>query len=153
MTSRSVITDGVSSIHSPRRIIAGFEVSYTKHAVIQFGTYVQTHEDHTNDMSRRTMGAICLGPTGNLQGEHWFMSLTSGVRVRRNSWTKMPMLAEVIDRVNAISLRQKMPTKITYANRYGQEIEDTIDEQQYDSSDDKSSFAPSDNDSSSYDSD
>ena len=81
------------------------------------------------------------------------MSLTSGARVRQHSWTKMPMPAEVINRVNAIGLRQKMPTKLTYANRYGQEIEDTIDELQYDSSDDESSFAPSDSDSSSFDSD
>ena len=70
--------DGVSSAHSPRRLIAGYEVSYKKHAVIKFGTHVQTHENHANDMSQRTIGAICLGPTGNQQGGHWFMSLTSG---------------------------------------------------------------------------
>ena len=63
------------------------------------------------------------------------------------------MPAEVIDRINAIGMRQKMTTKLTYANRYGQEIEDTIDELQYDSSDDESSYTPSDDDSSTYDSD
>ena len=37
-----------------------------------------------------------------------------------------------------------MPTKLTYANRYGREIEDTLDEVgQYDDSDEESSYAPS----------
>ena len=62
--------DGISSIHSPRRIMVGYEVSYTKHVRILFGAYVQTHESHSNDMSNWTMGAICLGPTGNRQDGH-----------------------------------------------------------------------------------
>ena len=149
--------DGVSSRHSPRRIMVGYEISYTKHVKIPFGAYVQTHESHSNDMSQRTMGAICLGPTGNQQGGHWFLSLTSGSRVRRNRWTPMPMPQEVVSRVNAIGLRQKMPTKITYANRYGNEIEDTLENigHEYDSDDD-SSYASSDSEDSSdseYDSD
>ena len=42
-----------------------------------------------------------------------------------------------------------MPNKVTYANRYGQEIEDTINELEYDSSDDDdSSYSSSDNHSS-----
>ena len=137
--------------------MVGYEVSYVKHVRIPYGAYVQTHESHSNDMSQRTMGAICLGPTGNRQGGHWFLSLTSGSRVRRNHWTAMPMPQDVIARVNAIGLRQKMPTKITYANRYGNEIEDTIDEISHDySSDDDSTYASSSDEGSSdsdYDSD
>ena len=82
-----------------------------------------------------------MGPAGNQQGEDWFMSLTSGSRIRRNHWTKIPMSSEVIARVNVIGVRQKMPTKITYANRYGHEIEGTIDELGHDSSDDDSSYS------------
>merc|ERR1712025_1329936 len=106
--------------------MTGREISYDKHAVAQFGSYAQTHEEHSKDMSQRTLGAICLGPTGNQQGGHWFFSLTSGARIRRHKWTPMPMPREVINRVNSIALRQKMPTKLTYANRYGHEIEDTV---------------------------
>ena len=58
----------------PHRIRAHFD----KHAILEFGSYVQTHEEHTNDMSHCTLGAVCLGPTGNRQGGHWFMSLSSG---------------------------------------------------------------------------
>ena len=149
--------DGVSSQHSPRRIMVGYEVSYTKHVRLPYGAYVQTHENHSNDMSQRTMGAICLGPTGNRQGGHWFLSLTSGSRVRRNHWTDMPMPQDVIARVNAIGLRQKMPSKITYANRYGNEIEDTLEQISHDyDSDDDSTYASTNDDNSSdssYDSD
>ena len=142
--------DGVSSQHSPRRIMVGYEVTYKRHVRIPFGAYVQTHESHSNDMSQRTMGAICLGPTGNRQGGHWFLSLTSGSRVRRNHWVAIHTPQDVVARVNAIGLRQKMPIKITYANRYGNEIEDTLEDidREYDSDDD-SSYASSDDEHSS----
>jgi hypothetical protein len=63
--------------YTPRYIMTGQQLSFSKHAVIEFGAYIQTHEEHTNDMDQRTMGCICLGPTGNQQGVHWFMSLSS----------------------------------------------------------------------------
>ena len=30
--------------------------------VLKYGAYVQTHEEHTNDMTQQTLEAICLGP-------------------------------------------------------------------------------------------
>ena len=36
------------------------------------------------------------------------------------------MPTKVIACVNTIGARQKMPKKLTYANRYGNEIEDTL---------------------------
>ena len=59
------------------------------------------------------------------------------------------MPAEVIARVNTIGARQKMPTKLTYANRYGNEIEDTLNEFNVESSDDDSSYTTSDTNSNS----
>ena len=87
---------------------------------------MQTHENHSSDMSQRVVGAICLGPTGNQQGSYWFMSLVSGACMRRNHWIKLPMPTKVIACVNTIGATQKMPKKLTYANRYGNEIEDTL---------------------------
>lgn len=82
--------------------MTGQDLSFKKHAALEFGSYTQTHEEHTNNMDQRTMGSICLGPTGNIQGGHWFMSLTSGDRVVRHRWTELPMPQEVIARVSAI---------------------------------------------------
>ena len=78
------------------------------------------------------------------------MSLTSGSCIQRNNWTEMPAPSEVIARVNAIGTKKIMPTKLTYANRYGHEIEDTIHELEYNSSDDDDSSYSS---SGSYNSD
>jgi hypothetical protein len=60
--------DGVSTITSPRAIIAGLQLNYAKHCQLEFGDYAQTHEEHNNSMATRTTGAIALCPTGNEQG-------------------------------------------------------------------------------------
>jgi hypothetical protein len=73
--------DGATQKYSPCYIMTGQHLSFAKHAVIEFGAYVQTHKEHTNEMGQHTMGCICLGPPGNRQGAHWFMSLSSGERV------------------------------------------------------------------------
>ncbi|KAG7345084.1 hypothetical protein IV203_032615 [Nitzschia inconspicua] len=88
--------DSVSDVHSLRYLLVGRELTYDKHVRLEFGSYVQTHEDHTNDMRQRTLGAICLGPMGNSQGGHYFMSLTSGERIIRHRWTPLPMPEEAI---------------------------------------------------------
>ena len=73
------------------------------------------------------MGAICLGPTGNAQGGHWFLSLTSGSHIIRHRWTSLPMPQEVFHCITQISRAQGMPSRITYANRRGDEISDHLE--------------------------
>ena len=118
--------DRVSSVHSPHFLLTGRDLSFDKHAVLEFGPYVQTHEEHSNRMEPWTIGAICLGPTGNAQGGHWFFSLTSGCHVVRHCWTALPMPQEVILRVSQIGHAQGMPSCITYANRWGNEMSDRL---------------------------
>ena len=43
-------SDGISSSQSPRYFLTERELEYDKHAVLEFGQYVQTHEEHINDM-------------------------------------------------------------------------------------------------------
>ena len=64
------VQDGISTEHSPQYIMTGQELEWKKHAVMEFGAYAQCHEEHTNQMTPRTIGAVCLGPTGNVQGGH-----------------------------------------------------------------------------------
>ena len=111
-----------------RYLITGCELNADTHAVIEFGSYVQTHEEHTNNMNDRTLAGICLGPTGNDQGGHWFLSLTSGSRVMGYKWTELPMPNMVIDRVTQMGQNQNMPPTITYANRMGDEVRDRIED-------------------------
>ena len=55
--------------------MTGQELQYDLHVCLEFGKYIQIHEEHTNEMYEYTLGAICLGPTRNSQGGHWFIGL------------------------------------------------------------------------------
>ncbi len=65
---------------------------------LPFGAYTQVHDDLniTNTMDPRTAGAINLGPTGNVQGAHRFLSLTTGDLIIRWKWTELPTPLEVV---------------------------------------------------------
>jgi hypothetical protein len=70
-------------------------------------------------MRPRTIGAICLGPSGNEQGGHYFMSLATGRRIIHDRWTELPMPKEAITRVNQLGHQPKMPKTLTFADRFG----------------------------------
>ena len=120
--------DGVSSVHSPCFLLTGRELSFDKHAMLEIGSFVQTHEEHSNGMEPRTMGAICLGPTGNAQGGHWFLSPTSRSHIICHCWTPLPMPQEVVHHSTQIGHAQGMPSRITYANRRGDEISNRLED-------------------------
>jgi hypothetical protein len=75
-------SSGVSKTYSPRTIMTGTTLDYSKHCKLTFGAYVETHEENnpTNNMKERTRAAICLGPTTNFQGSYKFLCLRTGRR-------------------------------------------------------------------------
>ena len=75
--------DSVSSTHSPRYLLTGHELEYPLHVRLEFGEYVQTHEKHGNRMTDRTLGAICLGPNGNSQGDT-ILCESTGARITQD---------------------------------------------------------------------
>jgi len=83
-------SDGISKSLSPRAIVTGQHIDYVKHCKLEFGDYVQTHDEHDNSLAPRTTGAIALHLTGNVQGAYYFMSLTTGQKIRRYRWTSFP---------------------------------------------------------------
>jgi hypothetical protein len=141
--------DGVSRNINPRELITGIKIDYSKHINAEFGEYVQVHEEHNNTMKTRTTGAIATKPNGNAQGGHWFYSLTTGRMLDRRRWTSLPMLSDVIDRIN--TLAQKCPVGMNFTNmRNAAAYDGYDDEEDYDSdndSDDDSDY-DSDNDES-----
>ena len=60
---------------SPRTIITGGTINFTKHCKHESGAYVQTHEATDNIMAPRTIGALALRPTGNKQGGWFYLSI------------------------------------------------------------------------------
>jgi hypothetical protein len=95
---------------------------------MEFGAYAQTHETHTNDMQARTIGAICLGPSGNEQGGHYFMSLATGECIIRHRWTPLPLPADAATRVSDLGRQQAMPRNLTFADRFGSLVPGTLDD-------------------------
>jgi hypothetical protein len=70
--------DGVSDTLSPLTIMTG-NPNPDYHAMkIEFGLYIQVFEENslTNNNKLQTTGAIAL-PTGNAQGDYYFMSLST----------------------------------------------------------------------------
>ena len=95
--------EGISNSLSPRTIITGSKVDYLKHCKLEFGEYVQVHEQHDNTLATRTVGAIALRPNGNAQGSHMFYSLNTGKILIRNQWTCLPMPREVMLRIHELA--------------------------------------------------
>ena len=90
----------------------------------QKGAYTQVHEEAlpSNSQVARTVGAICLGPTGNQQGGYKFFNLRTGKRITRHKWTALPMPHDVIARVNNIGQSQGQPSLLTFQDRHGNPI-------------------------------
>lgn len=86
----------------PKELLTGRKLDFQKDCLLKFGAYVQVHEDDmiTNTMKERTLGAIALGPAGNVQGSYNFLSLKTWKVVKRRAWTTLPMPTHVIELVN-----------------------------------------------------
>ena len=105
---------GISAYLSPYTLMNGRNIDYNKHLKFPFGAYVQVNNDTTNTLAPRTLGAIYVAPTENLQGGHVVMDLNTGKFITRQTVTKIPMTQLVIDRLNAMAAQQGIKSlKIT----------------------------------------
>jgi hypothetical protein len=93
---------GVSEIYSPRKIILGHELDFTKHCITPFGSYLKAHDDPTitNTMHLCTFPGIFLGPTGNRQGTHKVFDINTGAVKKPCTVTLLPMTDRVTKVVN-----------------------------------------------------
>ena len=64
-----------------------------------------------------------LGPSGNVQGAHKFLLLTTMKVITRRAWNLLPMPTGVIERVHMIARDQ--PSLLTFTDLQGHEIGDT----------------------------
>ena len=119
-----LLHDGISDMVSPQALLMGFDLDYHKHCHLQFGAYIQTHEEHDNSMQSHTTGAIALCPTGNHQGGYYFMSLISGHWLIHNHWMELPLPQDVINCINALSHQSQAQHDFSFAWRHGSLIID-----------------------------
>jgi hypothetical protein len=79
--------------------------------------------DLPNTLEPRTNWAICMGPTGNLQGSYKFLLLATGKKVTRRRFTEMPITEAVIRQVEARAVKDGAVKGINFKNRKGEEYE------------------------------
>jgi hypothetical protein len=136
-------SDGISTTLSPRALVTGQQLDFNKHCKLEFGAYVQTHEQHDNSMDSRTIGAIALRPTGNAQGGYFFMSLVTGRRITRRCWTApLPMPQDVIDRVNMLAQQQNVNRGLLFLDCNGLGADDDLADED---DDDDATYYPHNN--------
>jgi hypothetical protein len=85
-----------------------------------FGAYCEVYKDNTptNTMKTRGIPAICLGPTGNIQGTYQFPNLASGLVVKCHQFDELPAPGSVIQCVNSLAGTTGVPLTLVFANRH-----------------------------------
>ena len=116
--------DGISQMMSPKEIITGFRVNFLQHCKLKFGDYVQTHEEHTNDMTSHMIGTLSLWPTGNSQGGYYCYSLTTGHVIAQQRYTILPMPCEVIEHIHHKAWQENASTGVSILNCWREDILD-----------------------------
>ena len=109
---------GLSETYIPHTIMTGKALDWKKSCKLHFRDYAQVHEDRyvVNKLEERTQGAICLGPTGNLQSTYNFFSLRSGKKITRGQLTEVPTPTIVMKRVAAMALDKKKNKDLIFEN-------------------------------------
>jgi hypothetical protein len=88
-------------------------------------------------MKTRALPTICLGPTKNIQGTYHFLSLFSGLVIKRWSFTELPAPQSIINRVHSLAATSGVSTNLIFADRkrvpfpWTTLLEDTPDQQHY----------------------
>ena len=116
--------------HSPRSIMIGRDIYYNIHCKLAFGSYAQVHNDGDphNVPESRTVGAICLGPSDNVQGGYYFMSLDTAQRLHRWRWTPLPAPIEVVKQVEKRAKRDGQTPIITFSDINGLPLDDDVED-------------------------
>ena len=109
-------------------------MNYNRHYRLEFSKYVETREEHDNSLNPHTIGALALCPTGNVQGDYFFLSLTTGKVINQMHWTMIPMPKEVIDRVEKMARQEHVGATLLFKDRDHNEIID-LDHEDDDDSD------------------
>ena len=104
--------NGISATMSPATsIVTGVGTPDYNCMRIEFGAYAQVFEGNSpsNTLRARSLGALALTPTGNAQGDYFFLSLATGSRLSRHQWTELPMTDTAIARAEALAQHENQP--------------------------------------------
>ena len=124
---------GISGKLSPREIVTHKKLDYDKHCQVNFGSYVEAHNDPdiTYDMMPRTHESIALGPSGNMQGTQKVFCINTGRVLKWRKITEYPLPTRVITKVNNWGKRSKKEeygNKLAFLNRHKEKYDWDNDE-------------------------
>ena len=118
------IKGGISPTQSPAEIVLNRRPNFHAHCQLEFGEYVQTHEEHDNSMKSRTVGAIATRPSNrNDTGGYYFMNLSTGRLTHRRSWTPLPMPDDAVEQVHRLARRAKASKTLAFTNSQGVDLD------------------------------
>jgi hypothetical protein len=110
---------GISSCWSPHEIILRHRLDYKHHCRAPLRSLLQSprrSQEGRNSMKTRGIPSICLGPTGNIQGIYIFLSLVSGLVLKRRTWNEFPVPQSVIDQVSTLAKNSSVSKDLIFAN-------------------------------------
>ena len=123
---------GLSDVLSPSTLVTGTPPpNYNTITKLSFGEYVEVKENNSfkNSMDQRTVGALAMYPSGNVQGTWYFWSLETGKTIHRKQWVKVPITREIIQRVNKMGLnnrQKKIGGNFKYTKGFNAETEEDV---------------------------
>ena len=100
----------LSSGYSAHALVTGQPpLKYEEMAIMSYGDYAEVYAAYNIKSSneKRTIRAIALYPSSNMQGGWMFMSLSTGRILHRRQWKKLPINNRIIDRVEELGNREK----------------------------------------------
>ncbi len=126
-----LVRSGISDKWSPRELVSRHKLDAKLHCRAPFRSYCEVHVDPeiTNTMDPRTKWAICLGPTGNLQGSYKFLSLAMGKKVTPRKFTEIPITESIIKQVEKMAVKDGATKGLSFKNRKGIEYKFNNDEE------------------------
>ena len=116
------LKDKISKTQSPSEIILNRKLNSNAHCKVEFGEYVQTHEEHDSTMQSQTIGAIASRPS-NDGGDYSIISLSTGLHNNCRSWTSMPVPSEVVAQVHHLAQQAKAKEKLTFTDTHNGDID------------------------------
>ena len=106
---------GISAIYSSREIITGMKMDFKKHCQLDFGEYVEVHDEPTP--------TVALAPTDNLQGTYKFMDTNTDMKLKKRLWTCITMPDAVIGKITQHDEYEKHEGGCRVGNRNNKKID------------------------------
>ena len=94
---------------SPETTVTGASKPDLNRKIIPFGGYAMVHTDTENNMNSRTVPAISLKESNDMNGQY-FMFLNTGKRIHSKHWDQIPIDEFTIDKVKELTTKEEQPT-------------------------------------------